>query len=208
MRRLIGWLAVGMMAGSAQAQSPAEPGRFDAYVLALSWSPAWCEGKRESEQCGPRRFGFVVHGLWPQYRAGGWPERCAAPTKVPEAVILDTLAVMPSRTLIEHEWKKHGTCDGRSAADYFGTVRQVFGRLAIPEPLRQPSQPLILTVPEIEQAFAAINPGLTGNTLAVTCRGRFLAEIRVCLTRDQAFADCGPKVRDTCKGQVTVVPVK
>ncbi|MBF0325021.1 ribonuclease T2 family protein [Magnetospirillum moscoviense] len=199
-----------MLAASlpAKAQSPAEPGRFDSYVLALSWSPAWCEGKDDPDQCGQSRFGFVVHGLWPQYRAGGWPESCTVPTKVPEPVVRDMLPVMPSRKLIEHEWKRHGTCDGRPAAAYFGDVRQAFGKLAIPEPLRRPRQPQSLSVPEIEQAFAAANPGLTGDKLAVTCRGRVLTEIRVCLTRELDFAPCGRGVRDTCKGKVTVVPVK
>jgi ribonuclease T2 len=201
-------IAIVLAALPALAQQPAPPGRFDSYLLALSWSPTWCDGNPEAEQCRPRRFGFVVHGLWPQYQAGGWPERCAAPSKLPEPVVKDMLPVMPSRTLIEHEWKKHGTCDGRSAAEYFGNVRQVFGRLVIPQSLRQPSQPQTLTVPEIEQAFSALNPGLTGDRLAVTCRGRFLAEIRVCLNRDLEYADCGPKVRDTCKGHVVMAPVK
>jgi ribonuclease T2 len=49
------------------------PGKFDYYVLSLSWSPSFCEtatGNARRQQCGARPFSFVVHGLWPQYERG------------------------------------------------------------------------------------------------------------------------------------------
>src|SRR6188768_4245397 len=73
-----------LLAGGAAAQDPRqnEPGKFDFYVLALSWSPSYCEqaGDRKSaqQQCGARPFSFVVHGLWPQYERG-FPEFCQQP---------------------------------------------------------------------------------------------------------------------------------
>ena len=46
-------------------------GRFDFYVLSLSWSATFCDltgRQRRNEQCEPgRNPGFVVHGLWPQF---------------------------------------------------------------------------------------------------------------------------------------------
>jgi len=49
-------------------------GKFDYYVLSLSWSPVYCEHHAEDkEQCGATKFGFVLHGLWPQYTNGGFP---------------------------------------------------------------------------------------------------------------------------------------
>src|ERR1700682_6464891 len=51
-------------------------GQFDYYVLSLSWSPAFCIQQPDSAECnGPRRFGFIVHGLWPQNERG-WPQHC------------------------------------------------------------------------------------------------------------------------------------
>jgi ribonuclease T2 len=54
---------------SAQDQRQNEPGQFDFYVLALSWSPSFCEAAAErggsrnaSSQCGARPYSFVVHG--------------------------------------------------------------------------------------------------------------------------------------------------
>ena len=67
-------------AGHAQGfgQRGGTPGDFDFYVLALSWSPSFCEAASErgnssrgiQTQCAGRPFSFVVHGLWPQYDRG------------------------------------------------------------------------------------------------------------------------------------------
>ena len=74
---------IGIGAGTASAQDRRQnaPGEFDFYVLALSWSPSFCEaaaergnsGRSQQIQCGGRPFSFVVHGLWPQYERG-FPE--------------------------------------------------------------------------------------------------------------------------------------
>ena len=53
-------------------------GKFDYYVLALSWSPDYCaaKGSGDPQQCGNgRQLGFVLHGLWPQYDRG-YPQSC------------------------------------------------------------------------------------------------------------------------------------
>ncbi|HXP65277.1 MAG TPA: hypothetical protein VN815_07370, partial [Steroidobacteraceae bacterium] len=73
-------LGIALAAASASARhrksSDAEPGVFDYYLLSLSWSPAYCLSDPGAAECnGPRRFGFIVHGLWPQNEAG-WPENC------------------------------------------------------------------------------------------------------------------------------------
>jgi ribonuclease T2 len=73
-RQAQGSLAQGSL---AQDRRQNEPGRFDFYVLALSWSPSFCEAAQEraqerapdraaDQQCSGRPFSFVVHGLRPQ----------------------------------------------------------------------------------------------------------------------------------------------
>ncbi len=207
----LAWLALMVVAWPALAQQPGPPGRFDAYVLALSWSPTFCEGRggrSESEQCGTRRFGFVVHGLWPQYRQGGWPERCAVAGGLPRDVVESMLPLMPSRRLIEHEWRTHGTCDGTAPEAYFAKARAVRARVTIPEPFRAPEAPVTVSAVAVERAFIAVNPGLTADSLVVTCRGRFVAEVRVCLDRDLSFAACGTGLRDRCKGELVMPPLR
>src|ERR1700729_2986492 len=81
-------LALAGMTGTASAQDRRqnEPGKFDYYVLSLSWSPSFCAANAErpsarskpDPQCGPRPYSFVVHGLWPQYERG-FPEFCQVP---------------------------------------------------------------------------------------------------------------------------------
>lgn len=79
------------------------------YTLALTWSPEYCRTRKRSAedhlQCGgPReRFGFVLHGLWPDGRGGRWPQYCRAADIVPEAVTRETLCAMPSVQLQQHE---------------------------------------------------------------------------------------------------------
>lgn len=92
-------------------------GDFDYYVLALSWSPTYCADDakkgRDHLQCfSQKNYGFVVHGLWPQYNKG-YPEYCDTRFRKPSPKLVDQmLKYSPSKGLIHHEWKKHGTCTG------------------------------------------------------------------------------------------------
>src|ERR1700716_3343908 len=117
-----------MLAGAASGQDARqnEPGKFDFYVLSLSWSPSFCEqaGDRKSaqQQCGERPFSFVVHGLWPQYEKG-FPEFCQNPApRLDRNIVSSMLDMMPSPRLIFNEWDRHGVCSGLPARGYFDTV--------------------------------------------------------------------------------------
>ena len=82
-------LAWVLMVGGAPAQDRRqnEPGQFDFYVLALSWSPDYCasDGQDDFQQCSiGKKLGFVLHGLWPQYNQG-YPSDCST-EKLPAAV--------------------------------------------------------------------------------------------------------------------------
>lgn len=188
----------------ALARDKGVSGQFDYYVLSLSWSPTWCAGKSakaDGEQCGgPRHYGFVVHGLWPQYAKGGFPAQCAAPQPVPSGVVDDMLPLMPSRKLIQHEWSRHGTCDGSDPAAYFDRTRQAYDKLRIPKLFQAPELPQALSVEQVEKLFIAANPGLERRSMAVVCRGNQAAEVRLCLDRDLNFRACARDVRPRCKG--------
>src|SRR5665647_1356702 len=82
---------------------PNVAGKFDYYTLVMSWSPTHCsnaEVGRDEQQCSRfdgLRYGFVLHGLWPQYEKG-YPEACRTARRpfVPQPVINDMLDIMPS----------------------------------------------------------------------------------------------------------------
>ena len=103
-----------------------------AYVLSVSWQPAFCETKRDKPECAtksPDHFEathFTLHGLWPQPRRNAY---CDVPAEIrladkngdwdelPEPKLSDATRqkldqVMPGAqsNLDRHEWIKHGTC--------------------------------------------------------------------------------------------------
>ena len=206
-------LSVAMLAAtSALARSQGghtTAGRFDYYLMSLSWSPSYClTHPDESEQCGRKGFGFVLHGLWPQNRNGSWPQHCATHTAPDAATIDHTLAFMPNRRLIEHEWQTHGSCTGLDPMAYFDTADRAFAALAIPPALRTPQAPPTLSADGVVRAFAVANPGLDHSMLYVVCHdGNELTEVRVCLGRDTlAPQACSGRVRNSCRSGPLRIP--
>ena len=195
--------------GAASAQD--RPGNFDFYVLSLSWSPTFCareNGARNSEQCDAAAdFGFVVHGLWPQYERG-YPENCAegAAERVPGRLAGAMLDIMPDWGLVQHQWRRHGTCTGLSTTEYFETTRAAWGRVRIPTEFKAASQARTLSARDIEGAFVAANPGLDADGIAVSCDDGWVEEVRICLTRDLAFRACEEVDRRGCRQRSLKLP--
>ncbi|MBV8792811.1 MAG: ribonuclease T2 [Pseudolabrys sp.] len=205
-------------APSAQAQQEQqerrnEPGRFDFYVLALSWSPSYCEASRERsnrtpdpQQCGPRPYSFVVHGLWPQYDRG-FPSYCQVPSpRLSRNIVNEMLDVMPSPRLVYHEWDRHGTCSGLSQDAFFDNVRKARAAVRIPDRFVAIAAPLVVTPHDVADAFIAANPGLSRSGLAIACDSKRLSEIRICLNKDLRFRDCGDVARRSCRRDSIVMP--
>ena len=199
---------------AAQDRRQNEPGQFDFYVLALSWSPSFCEASRErgssgrstAEQCGERPYSFVVHGLWPQYEKG-FPEFCQVPApRLDRGIVSSMLDLMPSPRLIFNEWDKHGTCSGLNARAYFETLRKARAVTKIPADYIDVKEPLLVAPASVEEAFIKANPGMTPQSIAVTCDSKRLSEVRVCLTKDFRFRDCGETGRRTCRRDKVVMP--
>lgn len=186
-------------------------GDFDFYVLSLSWSPTFCstaEADRNRDQCGTaRKYGLVVHGLWPQYERG-YPQLCRSdqPDRVPSALGRQYFDIMPSMGLIGHQWRKHGTCSGLDQQDYFATVRRAYDRVKIPALLTRRSTEMRILPNELERQFIAANPGLSPAGIAVTCEADQLEEVQICLTRDLQFRPCPEVDRGGCRRPGISVP--
>ena len=206
-------LAALLLTGAAApAGAAGTPGVFDYYVLSLSWSPEYCAGggeRNDPAQCGgPRRYGFVLHGLWPQYAGGGWPASCAPVGPVPPAITARMLPIMPSPALIEHEWAKHGSCSGLDADRYFAAAARGYQSVAVPEPYKKPAGYLSTSLTQLTADFTAANPGLEAGSLSALCRKQYLVELRVCLGKDLKPARCGPDLRNRCGETVVLRPVR
>jgi ribonuclease T2 len=209
---LVGLLCVASsFAGARQhpdrATEQGEPGQFDYYLLSLSWSPSYClTHPGDRRQCVGKGYGFVLHGLWPQFESGGYPENCAADAALtPDAEAVGR-TLYPSPSLMQHEWQLHGTCSGLSAADYFRIADRALGAVRIPTPFEAPPVALSMTGAQIAANFRAANAGMPEDGLTVACSHGQLSEVRVCLSRDLAIRSCGRRVRSSCPSAAVQVP--
>ncbi len=207
-------LTVLLSASSAPAFDRDRPGVFDYYVLVLGWSPTYCliEGRlRRDTQCDAKTpHDFVLHGLWPQYDRG-WPKDCYAGRRpwVPSEVIDTMRDIMPSKSLIIHEYATHGTCAGLTPEQYYDAARALYDRISLPPEFTDPEERRDLSPESVEREFLAANPWLSADMIAVTCRRDALLDIRVCFDRDLRPRKCGANEdqRRLCRAGTINVPV-
>jgi ribonuclease T2 len=185
------------------------PGSFDFYVLALSWSPTYCEtaARPDQRQCAPGRdLGFVVHGLWPQYERG-YPQNCSAVERQPTRQAMEIAGeVYPSEGLARYEWRKHGTCSGLDPAAYFRATREARAAVTIPEAFQGGGPEKRLAPIEIARLFVAANRGLRPDMMQVACARDALQEVRICLAKDlRGFTPCPELARQNCRAREVTV---
>ncbi|AYJ87334.1 ribonuclease T [Sphingomonas paeninsulae] len=169
------------------------------YTLALSWSPQFCKesGARDSSamQCGGagaggNRFGFTLHGLWPDGSGKEWPQYCSAVPILSETTIRANLCATPSAQLLQHEYAKHGSCVTGSPDDYFRRSTRLYAAIRYPD-MDRLSRQRKLTVASFTTAFARANRGLNvGAVRVTTTREGWLDEIWLCLDTGFRYERC------------------
>jgi len=214
-------LALGILHGAsakAQALQCRLPDRIDApalpspdgprrvlpisgYTLALTWSPEFCRARGDRPdnvlQCGGKmgRFGFVLHGLWPESMPGTWPQWCANTPVTPQTV-RSALCLTPSADLIAHEWAKHGSCMARSPGGYFRAGGALFQSLRFPDMMRLSRQPG-LTAGDLRSAMVRGTPALRPAMIRIKANGRgWLEEMHLCYGREFLPAPCADRGLD------------
>jgi ribonuclease T2 len=173
------------------------PGDFDFYVMSWSWSPDFCAGNDDPQQCSVgKKLGFVLPGLWPQ-DTRGYPSDCST-VKLPQDVQSKFPDLYPNSKLYTHEWEKHGTCSGLTPVEYMTLAKTLKESIVIPTAYRQPVKAFRTTVDDLKSAFAEANSSLSDDALAVQCSGsgRFLQELRVCFSRDGQPTACSQEVQN------------
>jgi ribonuclease T2 len=182
-------------------QQSGQPGAFDYYVLALSWSPEFCHTHPAKPECASGRFGFVVHGLWPQ-DVDGYPENCStAPGLRNPSQMTD---IMPDESLVAHEWKTHGTCSGLDADAYFRLVREAFSSVKIPSEFNNPTRTFSVTPRDLKEKFLGANQRLKAEDLTISCGNNYLTGVSVCFDKQLQPRAC-EGLRD-CRANVIKVP--
>jgi ribonuclease T2 len=184
---------------SAHTKNAGTAGVYDYYVMSLSWSPTFCQTHRdEDEQCNHKGYGFVLHGLWPQYDKGRGPEHCPSTAEPDRKTVAEALAFMPSRRLVNHEWQTHGTCTGLGPDAYFALADRAFASVRVPPQLTAPARDVQMTADDVRGAFRQANPKLRDDMMNLHCSKGELVEVRICLDKDLAPRSCGKRMRTGC----------
>lgn len=164
------------------------------YTLAVSWSPEYCKrgGDTASMQCSGAngRFGFVLHGLWPEARSGPPPQWCSAGPRPSPELIRRNLCMTPVPWLLAHEWAKHGSCMARTPEGYYRVSGILWRSLRWPDADRL-SRRRDLTAGDLREAFFAANPDWRGRRIGLlTSRNGWLREVKLCYDRKFMPKDC------------------
>lgn len=193
----------------------AYPGRaaaFDYFVLALSWTPSWCSDEgdaRADARCvAGARNGWLVHGLWPQFSDGGWPEYCQTTVRpASRAQTAAMLDIMGSSALAWHQWRKHGTCSDMTAQDYFATTRAAFRAVELPDLFTRIERDIRVDPQSVETAFLNANQKFASHMMAVTCPRDKVTEIRICLNRSLQPTPCDAQLlARSCARNAALLP--
>jgi ribonuclease T2 len=172
-----------------------EPARrlpIGGYTLAITWSPEYCYHNSRKPaarfECSTSKFGFTLHGLWPDGVGKDWPQYCQATGLLSQATINRNLCSTPSAQLLQHEWAKHGTCVGGTPDAYFARSTGLFAKL------RYPDMDALshggLTVGKLKAAMATANPGMSVDAIRVTGEKGWLDEIWLCLDTRDRYVRC------------------
>jgi len=158
------------------------------YTLAASWSPEYCRRPQDkaSMQCSGAngRFGFVLHGLWPEAGSGPSPQWCSLMPRPSAQVIRRNLCMTPVPWLIEHEWAKHGSCMAKTPQAYYRAAGALWRSLRWPDADRL-SRLDGLTAGDLRRAFVERNPDWKPEQVGVLASDTgWLREVHLCYGRD------------------------
>lgn len=197
------WIFFWLLSVSVAFAEGEKAGVFDYYVLALSWTPNFCEIEGDAkgrDQCDARHdYGWLLHGLWPQFHRG-WPSYCPTVARPPSrAMTRDMADIMGASGLAWHQWKKHGTCTGLQGRDYLRLSRAAYDQVTRPEVFRKLDRAVKLPAAVVEEAFLQDNPGLESDGITITCRDGHIQEVRICLSKTLDPVPCGRDVIRDCR---------
>lgn len=202
-------LPINAQVGQQPLTKHTEPASFNYYLLSMTWSPTFClNHKLDHEECGGKYPGFVLHGLWPLITATNWPMNCSTAQQLtPEAVAFGD-KIYPNKSLVIHEWEKHGTCSGMDALNYFETAEKALLSVKVPQILQDPKTSLTMSYANIIQSFTSVNPVLSPDKIVLECSHSRLTEVRVCLGKDLTSMSCNGEFKTQCPSNNIVIPAQ
>jgi ribonuclease T2 len=157
-------------------------------LLALSWQNAFCETHRNKRECrnvdtnSYTASHFTLHGLWPQPRN---KVNCRGERKVwlDKKLYNELINVMPAAKsgLHKHEWKKHGTCYGKKADEYFQDSIFLIEKINNSEVQKLFSKNIgkTLTKKQVMQAFDKSFGKGAGRKVKMMCKSGLITELQI-----------------------------
>ncbi|HCF3047438.1 hypothetical protein U6010_11155 [Pseudomonas aeruginosa] len=121
-------------------------GTYDYLVYAVTWQPTFCLLNASNPGCKNYRADFYTHGIWPYFKTteqttNKHPSICISSPGCSEGEACNIDASTLSSTLkdpayrklvtsdpsglMQHEWKKHGTCYGKNQTEYFNDYKNL-----------------------------------------------------------------------------------
>ena len=181
----------------AEGPTGSEPRRLlpiGGYTLSIIWSPEACHGggdHGDNLACrAGNRFGFTLHGLWPDGEGRDWPQYCRPVALLPEPLIRKNLCATPSVQLQQHEYAKHGSCMNLPPENYFARSTGLYAKLRYPD-MGALSARHGLTAGQFAAAFARANPGMTADMMRLNVNKRgWLEEVWLCLDARLQYRRC------------------
>jgi ribonuclease T2 len=195
---------------------PVQP--FDYLLLVFRWAPSVC-------LAGPCVANYpqqwVIHGLWPNFWDGSWPQFCCKPDKFDvkkvKAIEPQLLANWPNLlpkksadSLWAHEWEKHGTCSTQSKKlvgemNYFNSTLTLYNGYPVQKWLADaginPNNGTVIT----ESNFLSVIRKHIPNSIEIHCESvkgtskMYIDSVSICLDKTSLTPiDC-PSSKDTCK---------
>jgi len=175
--------------------------------------------RREGQQCDRQPVeAFTLHGLWPEFERGGWPQFCKADSSA-DVLALGVEAEPASPHMRcewpsfhggeakfwDHEWSKHGTCAEPVIGNqsiYFQTALELHDIYDLNKLLLQHGGPL-LDWSSVERhsstAVAAVIQDAWGAAPRLACDQHSLSEIWMCFDLNLGVRECpsgvGPRTR-------------
>ena len=155
-------------------------------LLAISWQNAFCQthkNKRECRNLKPKDYintHFTLHGLWPQPRSR---VNCKAPSKIKldKDLYSELIKYMPAAKngLFKHEWRKHGSCYGKSASEYVKDSLSLLKQINNSEVQKLFSKNIgkRLTIQEIRYAFDKSFGKGSGRKVKMNCKNGLITEL-------------------------------
>ncbi|KAE9417877.1 hypothetical protein Angca_002598 [Angiostrongylus cantonensis] len=191
---------------------------FDYLMLTRIHAPAVCRADDDSvpDSCEVPEGSpdWSIHGLWPNYKNGSYPQFCDGIPKKFDGKLIEPIErrlskVWPNlyptksaRSLWKHEWEKHGTCSQNlrnlsSELLYFNVTMGLDSRYAVETALKRAhivprSEPY-----ELQEIHKALENELTNGTrVQINCltdkktRQTMLADVRMCVDKSFRPVDC------------------